>query len=69
MEYKIVCEYDNSSNRSTGYVLSKLEEKVNYLMDRGWKPQGGVSISVAPPHSHPNVHYKISVAQALVKED
>ena len=69
MEYQIACVFENSSNGFSGHALAELERRVNFLMDRGWKPHGGVSISVAPPHSHPNVDYKVYVAQALVREN
>ena len=69
MEYKIACVSENSSNGFSGHALAELEDLVNSLMERGWKPHGGVSISVTPPHSHPNVNYKVYVAQALVREN
>lgn len=69
MKYMIAYAFENSSNGSAVSVLVKLEREVNILMNEGWKTQGGVSISIAPPYSFPNVHYKVQVAQALIKED
>lgn len=69
MEYEVVYGFANSDNGSPICAVLALEDQVRKLMKEGWKTQGGVSISIAPPHSHPNTEYKICVAQALIKED
>lgn len=52
MDYKIIraSEHDN------------LETSVKFWIDRGWKPQGGVSLGETYSH---NIFY----IQAMIKED
>lgn len=59
MEYKIVYV----RNKTDYYANKELEEKVNELCQRGWKPQGGVSMSV---WDDGNVKYTFMV-QAMIK--
>lgn len=54
MEYKIVTVCESPLQKA----LEKLEKEVNKLCKEGWKPQGGVSVTV---------HIAFTVCQAMVK--
>lgn len=43
MEYKILESGDRASSTS---AICKLEEKVNTFCEEGWKPQGGIAVTI-----------------------
>jgi hypothetical protein len=56
MEYKVIEMYYGGEGQR-----ERFEWEVNEMIRKGWRPQGGVSIS-----HNPNA-FKISYAQAMVK--
>jgi len=58
MQYKIVTVTDKT------FPIILLEQKVNHLIQEGWKPIGGVSI-VKPFQNLP----ELKVSQAMIKEN
>ena len=60
MQYKVV----STSSMEITNAQRELEDQVSQLIKDGWKPLGGVSLSVTP------VAYAIhNFAQAMIKED
>lgn len=60
MQYKIIRTFDDLRYS----CVNKLEEEVQEHLNKGWKPQGGVSIAIEK-HGY-EVTY--TACQALVKE-
>ena len=60
MDYKIICAQVRYQSNAT----EELTEKVKKCIEKGWKPQGGVSIATT---SIANTTYYI-VCQAMIKE-
>lgn len=61
MQYKVVDAY---SYTTLADAISNLEYEVKKLLEDGWKPQGGVTITVYQGYSTD----RCCVAQAMVKD-
>ena len=61
MEYKTIVVYDDCTSNAE----EQLKRKVEFEILNGWKPQGGVSISVLDI----SFSYRVYLAQAMVKND
>ena len=59
MQYKVV----SASSMEITNAQRELEDQVSQLIKDGWKPLGGVSLSVTP------VAYITIFTQAMIKED
>ena len=63
-QYEVLCNYDNSMDGAKEKLKRQIEE---YLM-RGWRLQGGVSISVSTIPGLSSVDRYFHIAQAVVRE-
>jgi len=61
MQYNVVHAYAVSLN---GAIL-KLDQEVNAMLSKGWKPQGGVTITIKQCEKSPDLYYAV---QAMIKE-
>ena len=61
MQYNVVCATDLTVNAA----IKKLSQLVNSYLIKGWKLQGGISISYNTHHSP--TYTTVTVSQAIVK--
>jgi len=50
-------------------TLSALEAKVDDMLSTGWKPQGGISVSIYPTEYDPDIQVASLFYQAMIKEE